>query len=238
MNQVQSIYRYPLKSAAVQALESTDMTPLGLVGDRVWVLTDPQGRFVTARECPLISMIHVQGSRFFFVDSLSPLAELGEVESLSIWNRTQPGRRASDSVNAWFSHILHQEVVLWHLQVDDEQHYGDSNPVMVLFESTVQAIEDRLGRDFTALQLRPNLVLSGGEPFGESGLGDLTLGTAQLAPVEPCTRCKMINLTPESDQYNHFDVAPALRALNPDFVAGHHFRVRTPGVVGLGDVVQ
>ena len=235
---VEQIFRYPLKSGAAQALSQTDVNPLGLVGDRVWILTDPQGRFVTARECPLMGQIQVQGSRFSLGDDLSPLAELGPAQPLSIWNRTQQGRRACDEVNAWFSQVLNLEAVLWHLQVDDQQHYGDSQPVMVLFQATAQAIEQALGRPFAALQLRPNVVLSGGEAFSEGQLGNLILGSAELGPIEPCTRCKMINLTPESGAYDRFDVAPALRQLSPDFVAGHHFCVRTPGLVSVGDTRQ
>lgn len=101
---------------------------------------------------------------------------------------------------------------------------------MVLYQATVDAIAQALGREFTALQLRPNIVLAGGVAFAEDQLGTLRLGEVELEPVEPCTRCKMINLAPMTEDYPaDWDVSPTLRRLNDDFVAGMHFRVTKAG---------
>lgn len=233
---LQGLYRYPLKSGAAQSLEQVQLDTLGLQGDRSWLLTDPQGRFVTARDYPQLSMVHSQGSRFFFVDSLSPVAQVDALGDVSIWKREQPAKRAADDINAWFSQIVQAPVVLWHLSGQDAQHFGDSNPVMVLFQSTVDAMTQALGEEFPALQFRPNLLLSGAPAFSEGSQDTLQIGQVTLKAIEPCTRCKMINLPPESDHYPMpMRVAPALRRLSPDFVAGHHYQVMQSGSLALGD---
>ncbi|MGB0965981.1 MAG: MOSC domain-containing protein [Litorivicinus sp.] len=236
---IQALYRYPLKSAAAQAVEQIQCTQHGFFGDRTWVLTDPEGRFVTARECPALSQIHVQGSRFFFIDSLSPPAAVEEPGQVSVWKRQHSALRGDENINAWFTQMLQRPLVLWHLTSDASQHFGDSNPVMVLFQATADAMTQALESPFEPLQFRPNILLSGGSPFAEGDLGVIRIGDVELTPVEPCTRCKMINLPPESDHYPQpMRVSAALRALSPDFVAGHHYSVRRAETLNLGDSPQ
>lgn len=236
---VTGLFRFPLKSAAAQALDTVHVDGLGLRGDRHWVLTDTDGRFVTARECPALAMVQVHGSRFFFVDSLSPVAEVtDQVEPVSIWKRTQPARRAHSLISEWFSQVLQRPVVLWYLG-DREQHFGDSKPVMVLFESTADAIQAELQSEFPALQLRPNILIRGGQPFAESQLPGIQIGPVCLSPIKHCVRCKMINLAPQADRYPEgLPVSRALRTLNPDFVAGWYMKATAFGDISIGDGIE
>jgi uncharacterized protein YcbX len=38
-------------------------------------------------------------------------------------------------------------------------------------------------------RFRPNLVIAGGAPFAEDGLGDFHIGPVRFAAVKPCDRC-------------------------------------------------
>lgn len=234
------LYRYPIKSAAAQPIRQAQLGSLGLAGDRQMVLASPDGRFVTARECPRLARIHWINSALEYCGQRSPaVAFAGDDQVVSIWKRTQRGVAASAAVNEWLSEVLEQPVTLMQLPSDDSQHYGDSQPVMVLFRETAQRIERALGRPFSALQLRPNLVVEGGEAFTEKALTTLQVGSATLVPIEPCTRCKMINLAPDSEVYPRpLDVSSTLMQLQPGFVAGHHFAVESPGYCALGDSIQ
>ena len=234
------LYRYPIKSAAAQSIRQAHFGPLGLEGDRQRVLASPDGRFVTARECPRLARIHWADSTLEYCGQRSPAVTFsGEDQVVSIWKRTQSGVSASAAVNDWLSDVLQQPVTLLQLPSNESRHYGDSQPVMVLFRETAQRIERALGRPFSALQLRPNLVIDGGEAFTEKALTTLQVGSVTLAAVEPCTRCKMINLAPDTEVYPRpLDVSSTLMQLQPGFVAGHHFVVASPGHCALGDSVQ
>ena len=48
---------FPVKSLGPVALESAEVTPRGLWGDRRWMLVDEIGRFVTRRELPALARI-------------------------------------------------------------------------------------------------------------------------------------------------------------------------------------
>ena len=234
------LYRYPIKSAAAQSISQAQLGPLGLEGDRQMVLASPDGRFVTARGCPRLARIHWVDSVLEYGGRRSPAVTFsGDDQAVSIWKRTQSGVAASVAVNDWLSEVLEQPVTLLQLPSNESQHYGDSQPVMVLFRETAQRIERALGRPFSALQLRPNLVIDGGEAFTEKAWTTLQIGSVTLAAVEPCTRCKMINLAPDTERYPRpLDVSSTLMQLQPGFVAGHHFAIESSGDCALGDSVQ
>ncbi|QGG81207.1 MOSC domain-containing protein [Litorivicinus lipolyticus] len=230
---IDGLWVYPLKSGAGRALQSATLDRLGVSGDRAFVLTDADGRFLSARADPRISQISFDGQHFSRHGQPSPpLAWAPGAGDVSIWARQQPGQCAADEVNAWFSQTLGRTALLWRLPAEAGLHFGDSNPVMVLYQATVDAIQLALGRPFGAEQLRPNILLSGGQAFAESELGPLSFDGVTLEPVEPCTRCKMINLTPGAEAYpESLDVSRALKSLDVDFVAGMHYRVLTAGTI-------
>lgn len=56
--QLSALYRYPLKSARGQALQSSSLGLLGLNGDRRWMLVERgNGRFLTQRAYPQMSQL-------------------------------------------------------------------------------------------------------------------------------------------------------------------------------------
>lgn len=219
------LFRYPLKSGAGQVLESARVDSEGLVGDRQYVLANAEGRFVTARELPQLGQIEFDKEQFVFHGQRSPELRFQQTASVSIWKRTQPSEVAVDEVNQWFSRLLGVPVRLHRRPADSEQHFGDSKPVLVVSQATLEAMGN-----YPALQFRPNLVIDHGEAFGEENLGALTFGEVRLAPVKPCGRCKMINLTPGAAAYpDGQPVSKRLLEHSPDFVLGHYFRVAAGG---------
>ena len=55
--QVTGINIYPVKSTRPIALTESEVLPRGLPWDRRWMLIDNEGRFVTARQYPVLAMI-------------------------------------------------------------------------------------------------------------------------------------------------------------------------------------
>ena len=54
---ISALYRYPVKSMRGIALEKALIEPIGLHGDRRWMVVDERGRFVTRREAPAMAQI-------------------------------------------------------------------------------------------------------------------------------------------------------------------------------------
>ncbi|KAF5179122.1 Molybdenum cofactor sulfurase [Thalictrum thalictroides] len=51
-----------------------------------------------------------------------------------------------------------------------------------------------------SMRFRPNLVITGAEPYEEDNWGSLTIGKAKFTSFGGCNRCEMINLDPRSGQ--------------------------------------
>ena len=54
---VTDLYRYPVKSCRGERLPEAAVEPWGLAGDRRWMIVDPGGDVVTARERPRLLLV-------------------------------------------------------------------------------------------------------------------------------------------------------------------------------------
>ena len=64
MAKLTHIFRYPIKSSAAQPLESVEVGPLGLAGDRRWMLIDQaSGKFITGRENGMLVQLQIEYSQ-------------------------------------------------------------------------------------------------------------------------------------------------------------------------------
>jgi uncharacterized protein YcbX len=54
---VVSLDVFPIRSCAGQSLSEAEVTPNGLVHDRLWRLASPEGIFLTQRECPRMALV-------------------------------------------------------------------------------------------------------------------------------------------------------------------------------------
>ena len=100
MSHLSALYRYPVKSTAVESLAQAEVDALGLVGDRRWMVVDADtGRFLTLRQ--LAQMNHIE-ARWLTADRLrlsapgrTPLEvavpdAAGEQLGVTIWRDTLP----------------------------------------------------------------------------------------------------------------------------------------------------
>lgn len=79
--------------------------------------------------------------------------------------------------------------------------YSDGFPFLVLSEESLADLNARIAhknRDqpnppepLKMERFRPNIVIRGGNPFGEDTWQDIRIGSVKLKIVKPCSRCKM-----------------------------------------------
>lgn len=136
---VKEIWRYPVKSMAGESLTKAKVSPLGIEGDRVVLVVDPQGRAVTARSHPALL-----GHRGTTDTGGTPLVD-GRP-----W--TDPG------VLADIRAIAGPRAALIH---DESADRFDILPLLVATDGAIAAF----GRD--GRRLRPNLVIGGVEGLEE-----------------------------------------------------------------------
>ncbi|WP_424952529.1 MOSC domain-containing protein [Deinococcus sp.] len=210
------LWVYPIKSAGGVRLERSEVEPRGLKHDRRWMLIG-SGRALTQRQYPRmrlteISLLPETDTEHVFVVEAPGMPPLkvprrpqGERLSTHVWDDETSGRVVSPAVSAWFSDFLNTACDLLHMPDDDARaqrgkpfssllSYVDGNPFHLVTLASVADLNTRLERPVTALNFRPNLVVSGGHPYAEDFWRLIGVGPLRFQVVESCARCGVLNV--------------------------------------------
>jgi len=217
-----SLYRFPLKSAAGESLQRCASDSLGLLGDRRWmVVAAGTGRFLTQRVLPRMALLqaHWQG------DTALKLAAPGMPELLvrvpddktmrcvQVWSANPVVPDAGETAAAWLSDVLGQACRLVYLPEDDgiqvdldyarlgeRTAFSDGFPFLLIGQASLDDLARRVGRPLEMLRFRPNLVVSGAEPYAEDGWKLIRIGQLTFRVVKPCSRCVIPTLDPATGE--------------------------------------
>jgi len=217
-----SLYRFPLKSAAGESLQRCASDSLGLLGDRRWmVVAAGTGRFLTQRVLPRMALLqaHWQG------DTALKLAAPGMPELLvrvpddktmrcvQVWSANPVVPDAGETAAVWLSDFLGQACRLVYLPEDDgiqvdldyarlgeRTAFSDGFPFLLIGQASLDDLARRVGRPLEMLRFRPNLVVSGAEPYAEDGWKRIRIGQLTFRVVKPCSRCVIPTLDPASGE--------------------------------------
>lgn len=204
---VKSLHIYPIKSMRGIALHSAEVTALGLLHDRRWMLVDDKGTFITQREAPTLARIDAQltsaGLRVMAdtmgsIDIACPADTLRDVK---IWDDQTRAYCASADVNTWFSDFLGRACTLvyqgdipraadadW-ARAQDETSFADGFPLLVTNTASLEDMNARAQENFTMDRFRPNIVIESTLPWDEDTWKTLQIGDVEIDIVKPCARC-------------------------------------------------
>lgn len=205
---------YPLKGAAGIDLSETGVDEFGIPGDRRWMLSDPDGNFLSQRTHPRLCLIHLSfsepgddGESRFRVRAPGQGSLLLRPERMDREHgfRVHEDRIAAltgdQEADRWFSRFLGEPCRLAHFpregrrQVDPDFAPGhriafaDGYPLHLIAEESLQDLNRRLPRESSILRYRPNLVVAGGLPWEEDEWRVLRVGEVAVRLVKPCARC-------------------------------------------------
>ena len=208
---VASLRIHPIKSGAIEHVQSLNVSPAGPDGDRRWMLVDEADRFVTQRTVPKLALLtcDVVGDTLVLsspngLDRL-PVVLSGERVDAVIWRDTVSVALADDATNARISAWLGRPVRL--VKHDDrscrrtnpEWSSGgpvalpDGYPLLVATTASLAALNDDIlasgSEPVTIDRFRPNIVVEGSRPWAEDGWASIEIGGVILDLVKPCVRC-------------------------------------------------
>jgi uncharacterized protein YcbX len=220
MLRLSALYVYPVKSCRGFSPQAWMLEARGLRWDRRWMWASPEGYMLTQRRLPQMARIGVDllsdglqvaypGQDCLFVP-LEPGPEASWREA-TLWGErirlldlgSEPARWFASALGVSARLLFQPEEV--HRAVDER--YGrpgevvslaDAYPVLLLTEASLQMLSQQVGRPLSVLRFRPNLVLSGAEPFAEDGWERLRIGDAVLRLVKPCRRCLIPAIDPDT----------------------------------------
>lgn len=259
---VATLHVYPVKSCAALSPGDVTIESRGIVGDRRWMIVDAQAKFITARQYPrliLIRAVPERGGLCLEAPGM-PLLHLREPEDVPrvramVWRSVVQPMPAQADAAQWISAYLGFEANFVHMdaacrrnvsreygKAGDQVSFADGYPLMLISQTALDALNERLAAPVPMLRFRPNLVVSGTAAHAEDGWKRVRIGAVEFDVVKPCTRCVMVTVDVE---HGAFDAeGEPLRTLRTyrrtplGINFGQNLIPRVMGCVRLGDAVE
>lgn len=227
---------YPVKACRRTVLEAAPLGPTGLAGDRGWMVTRPDGRFLSQRTHPALARLVprlVPGGLELTCPGLPPLAvsdaAAGEPCDVAVWDDRMRAADAGANAAAWLEQALGAPARLirasaetrrfaarrWVGERDVPVSFADGFPILVCSGSSLAVLNARLPVPVPMERFRPNLVLDGLEAFAEDAIRAVRIGAVVLRFVKPCTRCTVPGIDQDSGEPST-DPGPALKEFRYD----------------------
>lgn len=235
IGEVTHITRYPVKSMAGESLNRTAVASYGLYGDRSHAFVDPakQGweRYITARQIP-----ELLGYKPVFLDE-------GPTDEFPRLHLTSPDGRVFE----WDEFLLHDVQrftkrtvsMIRHRPDSDDLLAVDTGAILIITDRSLRKLERLTGREIDPRRFRANLIVSLHDETTEDETdwigSKLTIGGCQLEVVEPCERCSVITLNPDSFERDVHILKQVHEQMN--LIFGVYVSVSAVGDVCIGDKV-
>ena len=266
MGSVASVHIYPLKGCRAIDLGESLVEPWGLAGDRRWLLVDSDYRFFSQREHASMARLVVtygpgdgitvtsDGFAPLWVATPGPAAEMLKV---SVWRSTVLAAAAGPSADAWFSAYLGEPARLVYLddptrravdpefgETGDVVNFADGYPLLATNTGSLDQLGDWLEaageRRVPMNRFRPNVVLTGFEPWAEDGWRRIRIGSVSFRVAKPCGRCIVTTTDQVTGQRGTqpLKMLGARRRFGQSLVFGQNLIPDSPGLIRVGDPVE
>lgn len=201
---------YPIKSTRGIVLDEAEVDQFGLRYDRRWMVVDDSGVFLSQRSHPRLALV-VPSMRdgTLQVDApgmptlQTPLYPKDIVAtSVTVWRDTCPATWVGHRAAEWFSDFLGCACTLVHMADGVVRpadpafappgvrvSFADGFPFLMISEESLADLNRRLTDPLPMNRFRPNLVVSGGEPYSEDEWRRIQIGNIRMRVVKPCARC-------------------------------------------------
>lgn len=204
-----SLRIYPVKSCGGLSPAEWPVDAFGFRSDRRWMVVDLAGRFLTQREEPRLALIRPALETGGLVLRAPGMPELRlplvpatrERVTVQVWRDATEGVPVSAGAAQWLSRYLGSPVrLVWMpddvLRPTDPRYaegyrvsFADGFGFLVISEASLTDLNRRLDTPLPMNRFRPNLVVSGSEPFAEDDWRRIRIGGLELRLVKPCGRC-------------------------------------------------
>lgn len=236
MARLQSISIYPVKAARREDLRVARVSDRGLAGDREWMVTRPDGTFLSQRTHPALARLAATRSETgisLAFEGHAPITvrafEGGCARELRVWDDRMQGWDAGDRVADWLAAAIGVPARLARVmpttgRMADRQYVGerdvpvafsDGYPILVCTTASLAELNRRLPVPVPMNRFRPNLVVDGLDAFAEDRIRRVRIGEVVLHFVKPCTRCSVPTIDQDTGSLST-DPIPALKEFRFD----------------------
>lgn len=262
---ISGLYYYPIKSCRGFAVERALVTRRGLEHDRLMMVVDEDGLFLTQREFPRMALIepHLRpGDDGDLLTLRAPhmtaldlsIRTGGPSRTVAVWRNTCQAADQGDAAADWLSNYLGSRVRLvriaddfrrpvspdFAINPDDETSFSDGFPILVIAQPSLDDLNKRLATPLPMNRFRPNLVVSDCDPFAEDTWQRIRISGIDFALVKPCARCPITTTDQATAEVGKEPLATlaTFRRVDGKVMFGQNVIGLGTGVVSVGDVVE
>lgn len=209
-----ALYYYPIKSCRGVAVDRAPVTPRGLADDRLMMVVDEAGGFMTQRDHPRMALIapalHEDVLRLSAPGMPARDVRVrgdGPRRAVTVWGDACAAVDQGDAAAAWLSEFLGARCRLVRMadehvrrvdaryarRGDDQTGFSDGYPFLLVSQASLDDLNARLAEPLPMNRFRPNIVVTGCAPFTEDVWTDVEVanahGPVRFGVVKPCARC-------------------------------------------------
>lgn len=220
------LYVYPVKSMKGIALDEAELTETGLRHDRCWMVIRADGPFVTQRNEPRLARVGTRLEPDGVVLSMGDHGSItlpfeppgGATVRTQVWKDSVQALDEGDAVADWLTAAVGSSQPLRIVRLapgfrrrlaqperfgpETTTQFADAAPFLVANEASLVAVNAELevrGHPPVPMnRFRPNIVLSGPEPFAEHRIAAIAGAGWRVALVDPCKRCIVTTIDQET----------------------------------------
>ncbi|WP_427885191.1 MOSC domain-containing protein [Kribbella sp. GL6] len=263
---VAALAYYPVKGLAGVPVDAAELGPTGLRDDRLFMLVEPDGTFLSQRKLPAMATLRAALAgdvlRLSAPDASDldvPIRYDGKRRDVSLFGKWfGQGVVQHPDADAWFTERLGTPAALVRVTPEHDRPgwgahrgltgYGDAHALMITSQSSLDGLNARIlehgGTAIPMNRFRPNLVISGWpDPHTEDHVLRMTAGTAEIGYSARGIRCAV----PTVDQSTGTKSGPeptrtlATYRREPAYGGGVSFGIKaavlTPGTIHVGDEI-
>ncbi|OAT22882.1 YcbX family protein [Proteus myxofaciens] len=261
MINVSRLYIHPVKSMKGIRLSHAFARESGFTFDRDFMITTPEGTFLTARKYPFMlrfipsvmaNGVYIQapdgeGIAITYQDFQSSL------QPTEVWGNHFTAYVAPDEINQWFSRYFDRDVQLrWtgekstrrvKKSPDTAVSFADGYPYLLINEASFQYLQQRCPASINIEQFRGNILITGAKPFEEDTWQTLRVGSVVMDLMKPCSRCIMTTISIDKGM-KHPNTEPlaTLQTFRSDEKGdvdfGQNVIIRKSGIIRVGDEIE
>nr|WP_154325128.1 YcbX family protein [Pantoea sp. 201603H] len=254
------LFIHPVKSMRGLQLSHAQTLESGLAFDRIFMITEPDGTFVTARQFPEMVLftpaIIYDGLYLRAPDGSSATVcfrdFVNDASPTEVWGNHFTALIAPENINQWLSRFFPRPVQLRWVGPEMTRRverypqvplgFADGFPFLLVNEASLYDLQQRCSASVKLEQFRPNLVVTGSAAWAEDSWSVVRIGEITFDIIKPCSRCILTTISPERGRKHPtgepFTTLQQFRTASDDsgdIDFGLNLIARSSGIIRVGD---
>jgi hypothetical protein len=185
------------------------------------MLVDEHNQFLTQRSFPRMALLKTafKDNKLIVFEQdneanaliLDPEPVNGKKVQVDVWDDHCEAQQVSTTADVWFSDKLRRNVKLVYMpdssrrKVDEKYalhnditSFSDGYPILLIGQSSLDDLNNRLDQPVPMNRFRPNIVFTGGLPYQEDKMQHFKINDLDFYGVKPCGRCVMTTINQDT----------------------------------------